>query len=155
MNTKCEIVIEKGVFGENGILFKYYGDLTIANIANDTLDLTQADSRFPRKTGNLEHQSAITRPRKESECMYCLDVPAGAEYAQYVWEYPQDTNWTNPSTYAQWFSTTYSNNKDRINTHAISEAIRITKHAEKEVNSGVIKKFISKPIAEKGFLDRW
>lgn len=101
-----------------------FEDLTIQGIARGDLDYTLADSRFPRRTGNLERSSMAQAVRKEADCVYCLDNPAGAEYAEYVWELPQETHWTNPNTYSKWFIAVYKEKQGLINQQAIANSLR-------------------------------
>ena len=104
-----------------------YADLVVYGVARGTLDYTLRDSRFPFKTGNLQRSSIGTPPRKEGNYIYCLDVPEQAEYAEYVWQFPQNINWTNPNTYSQWFVAEYIEKKDTITKQAIDNAIRSVK----------------------------
>lgn len=101
-----------------------FEDLTIENIARGTLDYTLADSRFPRRTGNLERSSMAQAVRKEADFVYCLDNPVGAEYAEYVWELPQETHWTNPNTYSKWFVAVFKEKNGLITKQAVDNSLR-------------------------------
>lgn len=103
-----------------------YADLVVENVANEVLDYTLADNRFPYKTGNLQRSSMAHRPRKEKYCVYCLDVPPEADYTRYVWGM-KNVNWTNPDTYQRWFSTLYKEKKQLINKQASESALRSVK----------------------------
>ena len=104
-----------------------YVDLVVYGIARGTVDYTLSENRFPRRTGNLQQSSMAQPIRQEANGMYALDIPAGAEYAKYVWEFPQETNWTNPETYAQWYLTTFKNKAEIITQNAVNNAIRSVK----------------------------
>lgn len=101
-----------------------YVDLVIYGVARETLDYTANEHRFPYLTGNLEESAITEGVRQEKDKVYYLGAE-GADYAEYVWDYPQKgTNWTNPDTYAQWYVTTYKNKKEIITQQAIDHAIR-------------------------------
>lgn len=103
-----------------------YVDLVVYGIARGTMDYTLSDNRYPYKSGNLQRSSMAHDPRKESNGVYCLDVPSEAEYAVYVWNM-ENVGWTNPSTYPQWFYKVYMEKKDLITQNAIDNAIRSVK----------------------------
>lgn len=105
-----------------------YTDLVVFGVARTTQDFTYSESRFPRKTGNLERSSMAQPIRKEKDMIYCLDNPSGATYGGYVWDMPQNTtNWTNPNTYSKWFATVYQNKKEVITQLAVDNALRSVK----------------------------
>lgn len=99
-------------------------DLTVFAVARNDLDYTMSENRFPYRTGNLQRSSMAQGITKESNGVYCLYVPEGANYAARVWQYPQNTAWTNPDTYAQWFVTTYHNKMEIITHNAVTTALR-------------------------------
>lgn len=103
-----------------------YVDLTVYGMARNTLDYTLADSRFPFKTGNLQNRSMAQGAKKESKNTYVLGAE-GVDYAEYVWEFPQNINWTNPDTYAQWYITEFKDKKELIIHNAVNNAIRSVK----------------------------
>lgn len=123
-NVSIEIEIVKDLPVDK---IKKYADLVVLGVARQTKDYTNSDSRFPRLTGNLQNSSMAQEVRKEQDYVYCLDVPGGANYARYVWEFPQETNWTNPNTYAQWYNKVYSEKKETITKLAIDNALRSIK----------------------------
>ena len=104
-----------------------YVDLTVYGVARNTLDYTLSDNRFPYKTGNLQRSSMAQGIKQESDAVYCLNVPSGADYAEYVWQFPQNINWTNPDTYAQWYFNTYVNKTEIITHNAVNNALRSVK----------------------------
>ena len=104
-----------------------FEDQTIYTMARSTLDYTLCGNNFPLRTGNLLKSSMAQGVRQEKQNVYCLDVPAGAEYAEYVWEMPQETNWTNPQTLAQWYASVFENKKELIVHNAVNTALRSVK----------------------------
>lgn len=102
-------------------------DLAVMGVARGTLDYTLSENRFPYRSGNLQTSSMSEGVRQESNGVYCLDVPSGADYAKYVWQFPQEINWTNPDTYAQWYVTTYNNKAEIITHNAVGNALRSVK----------------------------
>lgn len=125
MNLNVEIEIVEDIPKDK---IEQYVDLVVYGVARGTMDYTFSERRFPYKTGNLQQSSMAQQIRHESNGVYCLDVPEGADYAKYVWQFPQDTTkWTNPETYAQWFATTYNNKMEIITQNAINNAIRSVK----------------------------
>ena len=104
-----------------------YVDLTVFGIARRAQDYATSELRVPKRTGNLEMATVAQPIRKENDGVYCLDVPNGAEYAKYVWEMPQSTNWTNPNTYAQWFVAIYKEKGALFTVEASNDALRSVK----------------------------
>lgn len=92
-------------------------DRTVYNTARITLDMTKGS--FPRLTGDLE-RSSYTLGVKGSNNKY--GIGANVSYAKHVWEMPQNTGWTNPSTKAQWYATTFKNKSKPIVMQAIKSA---------------------------------
>jgi hypothetical protein len=105
---------------------KDYVDLTIFGIARGVLDYTLSDNRFPQLTGNLMRSAMAEGVKKESENTYYVGAE-GADYATYVWGMPQNTNWTNPDTYAQWYEKVYKEKVNIITQQAVDNAIRSVK----------------------------
>ena len=122
-NIKVEVQILKDLPVDE---IEEYMDLTIYGVARATMDYTLSDNRFPYRTGNLQRSSMAHDPRKEKEYTYCLDVPAEADYAKYVWNM-ENVNWTNLDTYSKWFETVYKEKKDIITQNAVNNAIRSVK----------------------------
>lgn len=100
-------------------------DTCMFGISRMTLDYTNTGSRFPYRTGELNRASMAEGVVSEGWCNYHLGA-AGVEYAPEVYEWPQSTNWTNPSTYAQWYDTVFN-----LNENVILDTAR--KQAEQEV----------------------
>lgn len=104
-----------------------YMDLTVYGVARNTLDYTLGENRFPYLSGELQNSAMAEGVVQESEYTYYLGA-RGADYAEIVWEYPQETtNWTNPDTYTRWYVTMYNNKKEIITQNAIDNAIRSVK----------------------------
>lgn len=103
-----------------------YMDLVVYNVARITLDYTNSKQRFPYLTGELNRASMAEGVVSEGNKTYHLGA-SGVDYAPYVWEYPQETNWTNPNTYAQWYLTEYQNEKELITNLAVNNAMKLVK----------------------------
>lgn len=98
-----------------------YIDDVVFNIARTTLDFTNSKRRFPYLTGELQKASMAEGVVKEKHATYHLGAE-GVDYAPYVWKMKQNTNWTNPNTYAQWYITEFKNDKEVITQQAVSNA---------------------------------
>lgn len=96
-------------------------DRTVYNTARITLDRTQP--HIPRLTGRME-RDIIGYGVKGSNKTYALGFTS-ATYTPYVWKYPQNTKWTNPRSYAQWFVTEFKNSKERITHQAVNQAMKV------------------------------
>lgn len=101
----------------------HYVDQVVFGIARITLDYTNSKQHFPYLTGELQRASMAEGVVSEGNKTYHLGA-AGVDYAPDVWEYPQDTNWTNPNTYAQWYVKEYQNEKELITNQAVSNATK-------------------------------
>ena len=100
-----------------------YIDYTVYNMARITLDYTNSRQRFPYLTGELNRAAMAEGVVSEGGKSYYLGA-SGVDYAPDVWDYPQSTNWTNPSTYAQWYMTEFKNEKELIVKRAVENAKR-------------------------------
>lgn len=98
-----------------------YIDDVVFNAARITLDFTNSKRRFPYLTGELQKASMAEGVVKEKHATYHLGA-AGVDYAPAVWKMKQNTNWTNPNTYAQWYITEFKNDKEVIMQQAVSNA---------------------------------
>lgn len=90
-------------------------DSTTKNIARTTLSMTAG--HFPRLTGDLERGS-YSYGVSGGNNSYSLGTTVS--YGSRVWDYPQNTNWTNPSTLAQWYYKVFQNHKEGIVNQAIN-----------------------------------
>ena len=99
-----------------------YMDKIVYGIARTTLDLTNTGHHFPYLTGELNRASMAEGVVKESYGNYHLGAN-GVDYAPKVWNYGSNTNWTNASTYPQWFITEFKRDKNIIVESAIKQAL--------------------------------
>lgn len=120
MNIKVNVEIPKQL--PINQLNKYI-DYTVYNIARITLDFTNSQQRYPRLTGELRRSAIAEGVVRDKEKTYHLGA-SGVDYAPDVWDYPQSTNWTNPSTYAQWYMTEFKKEKHLITSLAVSNSKR-------------------------------
>lgn len=97
-----------------------YMDKCVFGIARATLDFTNTGHHFPYLTGELNRASMSEGVIKEGFGTYHLGA-RGVDYAPKVWNYSQNTNWTNPSTYAQWYMTEFNKDKNVIVESAIRQ----------------------------------
>jgi hypothetical protein len=98
-----------------------YCDDVVFNVARATLDFTNTGEHFPYLTGELNRASMAEGVVKESYATYHVGAE-GVNYAPAVWGYPQNTNWTNKNTYAQWYVTQFKEKKELIIDKAVSMA---------------------------------
>ena len=97
---------------------KKFEDRVVYGVARTTLDLTAGN--FPRLTGELERGSyamGVVGSNKE------YGIGSTVDYAKYVWEKPQNTNWTNPNTIAQWYYWKFRVREKQITDQAIRGAL--------------------------------
>lgn len=99
-----------------------YEDKVVFGIARATLDLTNSGRHFPYLTGTLNEASMSEGVVKERNMNYHVGAK-GADYAPKVWTYGSGTNWTNPSTYPQWYITEFNKDKNVIVQSAIKQAL--------------------------------
>lgn len=120
MNIKVSVEIPKNLPIRE---LDRYIDYTVYNMARITLDYTNSRQRFPYLTGELNRAAMAEGVVAEGGKSYHLGA-SGVDYAPDVWDYPQSTNWTNPSTYAQWYMTEFKNEKEFIVKKAVENAKR-------------------------------
>lgn len=94
------------------IIHEYMDKITFG-IARATLDFTNTGQHFPYLSGALNEASMAEGVLQNGYCDYSLGA-AGVDYAPKVWEYGENTNWTNPSTYPQWYLTVFEKDKNVI-----------------------------------------
>lgn len=99
-----------------------YEDKVVFGIARATLDFTNSGRHFPYLTGALNRASMSEGVVKEADKNYHLGA-RGVDYAPKVWNYGAGTNWTNPSTYPQWYITEFNKDKNLIVQSAIRQAL--------------------------------
>ena len=103
-----------------------FADLVVYGVASSTLNMTEGF--FPRLTGDLErgaYSMGVVGSNKNYGIGSEAKSPRGDYYAKYVWDYPQNTNWTNPNTLAQWYLTTFKNKKEHILNQAVTGAKKV------------------------------
>lgn len=94
-------------------------DRTVYHTARITLDRTQP--HIPRLTGDMS-RDIIGHGVTGSNKSYALGWVT-RNYAPYVWNYPQNTNWTNPASYTKWFETEFRYAKESIVNTAVRMAL--------------------------------
>lgn len=99
-----------------------YMDKVVFGIARATLDFTNTGHHFPYRTGELNRASMSEGVVKDSYGNYHLGA-RGVEYAPKVWNWGSGTNWTNPSTYPQWYLTEFQHDKNVIVDSAIKQVL--------------------------------
>lgn len=100
---------------------KYMDDIVFA-VARATLDFTNSGRHFPYLTGALNRASMSEGVVKEGYATYHLGA-RGVDYAPKVWNYSSKINWTNPSTYPQWYVTEFNQDRNVIMQSAIKTVL--------------------------------
>lgn len=98
-----------------------FEDRTIYNVAVFTREFTKSKSAYPYLSGELQRQE-VSLPIEGSNKEYGLG--RGVEYASRVYNYGQNTQWTNPNTEPQWYHTVFSKNYSTIVNQAVSIALK-------------------------------
>ncbi len=96
-------------------------DKVVYGIARATLDFTNSSHHFPYLTGELNRASMNEGVVQETKGTYHLGA-RGVEYAPKVWNYGQNTNWTNKQTLPKWYVSVYNKYRDTINEAALKNA---------------------------------
>ena len=94
---KAEIKFNKDTIEK----LKYVPDKIVYGIARQTLDRVGSTKITPYKTGRMERSMYQSGVKKDSYGVYYIGN--FTDYATYVYDFPQSTNWTNPKSKAQWF----------------------------------------------------
>ena len=100
-----------------------YVDSTVYHMAKHTLDYT--NNHIPNLTGSMK-RDILGYGVKGSNKTYTLGY-SSVRYTPYVWAYPQNTKWTNPASYSEWFMTVFKQNKQMILTQAVNQAKKVLK----------------------------
>lgn len=95
-------------------ILKEIPDKIIYDIARTTLDLTIPI--IPERTGKMKGTS-LAKGVQGGNGVY--RIGSYTDYASYVYEMPESTNWTTPGTKAHWFSETWQ----RFGKSILDEAI--------------------------------
>ena len=100
---------------------KEFEDRTVYEMARETLDRTAGF--FPRLSGDLEIGSYAMGVVSLGNITYGIGTTGKAtDYAKLVWDKPQSpTNWTNPATLAQWYTTVFGTHVEQIVNSAINK----------------------------------
>ena len=96
-------------------------DTCMFAIARATLDFTNTGMHFPYLTGELNRASMSEGVVKGGYCEYYLGA-AGVDYAPKVYGYGNNTKWTNPNTYPQWYNTEFEKDSNVIIQSALKQA---------------------------------
>lgn len=80
---------------------KLLPDKMVYEIARQTLDRVGSMKITPYKTGRMERTMFSSGVKKDMSGVYTIGNYIN--YAHYVYAKPQNTNWTNPKSKAQWF----------------------------------------------------
>lgn len=76
-------------------------DKIVYGVARQTLDRVGSMKITPYRSGRMERTMFSKGVTRESSGVYTIGNYTN--YAQYVYEKSQNTNWTNPNSKAQWF----------------------------------------------------
>lgn len=98
-----------------------FTDITIRNVAVLTREMTKNLRAFPRLTGKLEQEeiaSQVVGHNKE------YGLIAGVDYAVRVWNFGENTAWTNPNTQPKWYYSVYDRHENEIINNAVSRALK-------------------------------
>ena len=120
MNIKVTVEVPKDIPKD---ALNYFVDRTVYNMAAITLERTE--QHIPYRTGHM-HDDEIARGVQGTYKTYTLGNDR-YYYARYVWGFPQDVNWTNKKSYAQWFITEFKNCKETITSLAVARAKKVIK----------------------------
>lgn len=75
-------------------------DKVVYGVARQTLDRVGSMKITPYRTGRMERTMFSTGVRKSGNV---YTIGNYTNYAQFVYNMPQKTNWTNPNSKAKWF----------------------------------------------------
>lgn len=89
-------------------------DRMIYTIADETLK--QSRSVIPYRTGKM-YNSSINAGVKGSNLDYYIG--SYTDYAEHVWDFPDNTHWTTPGTNNRWFERVWGEKQSLIVKNAI------------------------------------
>lgn len=89
-------------------------DRMIYTIADETLK--QSKSVIPYRTGKM-YNSSISAGVKGSNLNYYIG--SYTDYAEHVWNFPDNTHWTTPGTNNRWFERVWKEKEKLITLNAI------------------------------------
>ena len=92
---------------------KTFEQKVVYSCADITLNFTEP--HIPYLSGDLSRGSLSKGVMTTGKLSYSLGYDANiSPYGSTVYGYPQDTNWTNKRSYAQWYHTEWKNQKETI-----------------------------------------
>lgn len=100
---------------------EYFSDKVVYNVAVLTREMTKNLRAFPRLTGKLEQEevaSHIIGNNKE------YGLIAGVDYAVSVWNFGENTAWTNPNTQTKWYYSVYDRHEKEIVNNAVDRVLK-------------------------------
>ena len=117
MSYSVEIKIVKDLPVEQ---LKKWQDKVVFGMARATLDITNTSHYFPYRTGAL-NQGSMAMGVQGSNATYELGA-TGVSYAPRVWQFGENTNWTNPNTLPKWYISAFNKHKTEIVQLAVKNA---------------------------------
>lgn len=92
-------------------------DRVVYGIARATLDNVGSMQVTPWKSGTMERSMYSAGVQKDGDGYYIGNF---TDYASYVYKMPQKTNWTRPSSKAQWFENVWNLKGEAITNETIA-----------------------------------
>ena len=120
---QCEVEIIKELPKDK---IKQWEDKVVYMLSRKTLDFTDSNEHFPYLTGKLAEASTNEGVIQLGNLTYGLGA-RGVEYAPKVWQYGENTNWTNKKTLPQWYMSVFEKYKNEILQDAIKTSINEVK----------------------------
>lgn len=105
-SVNVQVIWEKGAYNK---ITKEVPDDIVYEVARETLDMTMPT--MPERTGKMR-QTSLARGVQGGNKEY--KIGSYTDYAAYVYDMPQSTNWTTPGTNAQWFMECWQKNSQAI-----------------------------------------
>ena len=115
---QCEVEIIKELPKDK---IKQWEDKVVYMLSRKTLDFTDSNQHFPYLTGKLSEASMNEGVIQLGNLTYGLGA-RGVEYAPKVWNYGENTNWTNKKTLPQWYMSVFEKYKNEILQDAIKSS---------------------------------
>ena len=91
-----------------------HSDKIVHTIAQETLN--QSRKTIPMRTGAMR-RSSITAGVKGSNMNYYIG--SYTSYAKYVWQFPDNTNWTTPGTNNKWYERIWRERGEHITRNIV------------------------------------
>lgn len=98
-------------------LLKTVPDKVVYEVARQTLDRVGSMKITPYRTGRME-RTMFSKGVTKSGNVYTIGNYTN--YAQYVYNKPQKTNWTNPKSKAKWFDWFWKNQGKNVFESTVS-----------------------------------